>query len=179
MESIKQHAVVLDESMKTAEKEFSQTYGVNGKAGKDATRELTENAKELGRIERENEINSRNAKESTEALEKAFQNAGGRIATFSSSLVQAVQGLNQLAMGASIVSEAIDTLNNKDLSFTEKMATVLPQLAMGLPALINGFKTLKGVVIGPILSGIKQFGTLLVGAITGGVAGFHALVVAA
>ena len=69
------------------------------------------------------------------------------IKTFSSGITSTLQGTAQLAMGFVSLRSAIQALNNEDLSFGEKLTSVLMSVGLGLPAVMNGLSAFKTGII--------------------------------
>lgn len=75
-------------------------------------------------------------------MEEAVRNSQNNI-TFGQAFTESARGLSQLTMGITSVKSAIDTLNNSDISFGEKLLSVTMSLSMGFPMLMNGITGLK------------------------------------
>ena len=79
-----------------------------------------------------------------EAKLKALQNAqkGGISVLNPQTIVTAAQGISQIATAITNLNKILDTLDNKDLSFFEKLTSVIPSLAMYIPMMSSGLSKL-------------------------------------
>lgn len=124
---------------------------VNNKASADgATRKQIEALRQClnGYVkEKEALIQSNNAnKKYTDSIndfEKTLAKSQGAVMTFSQGLVSGAQGISQFAIGINSIHGAIQTLNNKDLTFGKKVFQMTTSLSIAIPSIINGFTNLQ------------------------------------
>lgn len=83
---------------------------------------------------------------------------------FSKGLIDTSQGISQVSLGLSSIIGLIDTLNNKDLSFGEKLlatftslGTAIPSLIAGFPALTAGIQAMGDAITNSLSSAIIPF----------------------
>ena len=91
--------------------------------------------------------NSKNAGDAyTMSLEKqqeALNMVQSTMSNFSTTIVSVARGVSQLWTAFSSFSKILDTLNDKDLSWGEKLKAIIPSLAMAIPMLISGLKSMS------------------------------------
>ena len=124
---------------------------VNNKASADgATRKQIEALRQClnGYVqEKEAVIQSNNAnKKYTDSIndfEKTLAKSQGAVMTFSQGLVSGSQGIFQFTIGINSIHSAIQTLNNEDLTFGEKVFQMTTSLSIAIPSIINGFTNLQ------------------------------------
>ena len=91
--------------------------------------------------------NSKNASDAyTMSLEKqqeALNIVQSTMSNFSTTIVSVARGVSQLWTAFSSFSKILDTLNDKDLSWGEKLKAIIPSLAMAIPMLISGLKSMS------------------------------------
>ena len=117
----------------------------------------------------------------TERLKQAeieFENLKGKVDDYSTKIVTCARGMSQLWSAFTAFGKVMDTLNNKDLTWAEKLKAIIPSLLTGLPMLINGIKTLSGVQ-GGLFTAFSAGAKTFVTASELGVSGFGALSMAA
>lgn len=76
-------------------------------------------------------------------LKNSIAGFNGALDSFGTNVTKTMQGISSLAMAASGLKSAFDTLKNPDLSFGEKLLQVTMSLSMAIPALITGLKALN------------------------------------
>jgi hypothetical protein len=76
-------------------------------------------------------------------LKNSIAGFHGALDSFGTNVTKTMQGISSLAMAASSLKSAFDTLKNPDLSFGEKLLQVTMSLSMAIPALIAGLKALN------------------------------------
>lgn len=78
-----------------------------------------------------------------EQFNNALARSSGAIMTFSQGIVSGAQSLSQFAIGANSIRSAIETLNNQDLTFGEKVLQMTTSISIAIPSIINGFTNLQ------------------------------------
>ena len=84
--------------------------------------------------------------QSFQVAETAFSKFTGILKSSLSGFSSFVQGASTAVMGISMLKNAIDTINNPDISGWEKFSSVLMSLGMGIPMVMNGITVFKDVI---------------------------------
>ena len=125
----------------------------SGKAAADAAVDLAQKTEEADNAQN-------NYNERLKQAQQEFDNLRGKVSDYSTRIVTCARGMSQLWAAFNAFEKALDSLNNKDLTWAEKLKAIIPSLLTGLPMLINGLRTLTGVQGGLFAAfgaGIKSF----------------------
>ena len=85
-----------------------------------------------------------NYNERLRLAKEEFEKLKGKVDEYSTCLVTCARGISQLWTAFNSLGKVLDTLNDKDLTWAEKIRTMIPSLTMGIPTLISGITTLGG-----------------------------------
>ena len=91
-------------------------------------------------------------------LKNSIAGFHGALDSFGTNVTKTMQGISSLAMAASSLKSAFDTLKNPDLSFGEKLLQVTMSLSMAIPALIAGLKALNAEQLKKNAADLKAIG---------------------
>lgn len=94
----------------------------------------------------------------TNNVKIAIQGFKAAMSGYATVIVSAFNGISQLTMGISSLKSIWDTLNNSDMSFGEKVLSIMMSLSMAIPALIGGYEALAVAKEKDGVSTIKQLG---------------------
>ena len=92
--------------------------------------------------DKSNQANEESEKSYTK-VEEAIKNYKSTVGAFGKAVVSAFNGLSSLAMGLSSLKSIFDTLQNKDMSFFDKLLSVSLSLGMAIPSIVSGVSMLK------------------------------------
>ena len=156
--------IAAREKLKNASDEDMTNYGKQTQALENAARELAKDAKGkdiVGKKQIEDYVKQRmafkeqdkkvavlNAQGGTmqEDLDKTLKGANQGMISWSATAVSAARATGQLAMGINSLKAAFTAIKDPDASGWEKFSSVLMSLSFAIPALINGWQGLKGVI---------------------------------
>ncbi len=89
-------------------------------------------------------------------VKMAIAGAKGAMDSLATSIVGVMQGISQIGMGITSFVSIIDTLNNEDMSFGEKLLSITMSLSMAIPALVAGYKALTAAKWADMAASAKQ-----------------------
>lgn len=124
-------------------KNIQDAYGENGAQVID---EFVVSLEKLGLAVVKSETALEGQEQHLNNIKTYIDGAKGAMTTFAESVVKGVQGASQMAMGLMSVKSAFEAIGNADMSFGDKLSSVLMSLAMGIPMVVNGFKMLKEAI---------------------------------
>ncbi len=104
---------------------------------------LADSMVELAVRTRESDTANDAYKQSFIELKQHIQGFNGAMDSFGTRVTKSMQGISSLLMGINSLAGMFDVLNNKDLSFGEKLYQTMMSLTMAIPSLIMGMQALN------------------------------------
>ena len=137
---IDQLNLALDETVKGSRDAVKDV--VSPEAGKKVDA-LTQDLREQAQVERDLATAKRDGAKAQETASQSIANARGAQKQWSDVLVESANVAFNVASALSMVSSAIDTLKDPDVSGMQKLTTVLMTLGMVLPTIVSLIGTMK------------------------------------
>ena len=131
-----------------AEQDLNATIGVGAVSTKNmskAQREAIDAAKGAGVAYGRTAIKAAEAEVNVQRLPEAMRKATTQVRRASQDIVAFAQGLGSISMALSSFKGIIDVLNNEDMTFWEKLLSIITSLSMTIPMLITGWKALTEI----------------------------------
>lgn len=148
-----------------AEQDLNATIGVGAVSTKNmskAQREAIDAAKGAGVAYGRTAIKAAEAEVNVQRLPEAMRKATTQVRRVSQDIVAFAQGLGSISMALSSFKGIIDVLNNEDMTFWEKLLSIITSLSMTIPMLITGWKALTEIeftnTLGKIANALATWG---------------------
>ena len=125
---------------------------------------LCQTYREMGIAQNNADTATKNFNKSVEQTFSTIQNGIPHITTFGESVVACMNGVSRCTMAINSFKGAWNAVTNPDLSAFEKFTQITTSIAMGIPMLISGLKTMKSAInetaIAQAAANILQFQSL-------------------
>ena len=109
-------------------------------------KKLCQTYREMGVAQNNADISTRNFNQSVEQTSATIQNGVPSITSFGQSVVACMNGVSRCTMAFNSFKSAWNALTNPDLSAFEKFTQITTSMAMGIPMMVSGLKTMKTAI---------------------------------